>query len=138
MGNNILVISTDQELHRHIAKKITATLLNAADGKPLQQKVIWTNTADVFVEPKVFNRKDGSLMALMLRYSNYKTAVSFSYEKKFQQTQKVELYGLDESLNASLQKTVNADENFRYWSSDMADNGNFFLMQEGDDRIVCP
>jgi len=136
-GDQLLVISTDQKLHRHVAKEIRATLVNISDGKIVKEKVLLTNDADKFVEVKVFNKQDGQFAKLMVRSTHYKGGMTMNLEKQIRQSTKLEFYGIAGDLEAKAVQTITPDEKAKFVRAALADNGNLFLFFENDKQLLA-
>jgi hypothetical protein len=137
LGNNILAICSDQETDRDVTKEVKGFLLNATDGKIIKQSILYTNPVKKYIEVAVFNKKDDSPIAFTIRTTEWSGGLSGKYKKQLRSTEKLDIYSVNENLQPTMVNSFKPDEDLEFMRSDMADNGNLFLLFMKDKQIIA-
>jgi hypothetical protein len=84
--------------------EIHVQVISAANGKVLQDKVIFNNGTKIYIEPKILTRQDGTFIGLLVRVSNYPLKNYYDSEKERKErlsTSKLSLLELGSDLSVA-------------------------------------
>lgn len=136
-GNNILAVTTDQETDRDVTKEVKAYLLNGTDGKIVKQSIVFTNPVKKYIEVAVFNKADASFRGLTIRTTEWGGGVSGKFKKQLRTTEKLDVYNVNENLQATLVNSFTPAEDLEFLRADMAENGTLYLLYMQEKQIVA-
>jgi len=120
------------------SKTISAVLVNGTTGKKIQEKVVFDNGQDAYIDSRILIRPDGTFISLLVRVSNSeKSRMDPDKELKERLTSaKLSLLELQTDLSVKTIDIKAAGKEGLFLGSQVGKNDDFFFCSILDDQLI--
>ncbi|NII24755.1 hypothetical protein HB364_06685 [Pseudoflavitalea sp. X16] len=124
----------------HVIKKIYAVSISAEKGTIIEEKEIFSNATENFIDVKINTNPDETLSHLLVRYTDYKGNRFLSVNTKYSNlraTNNLELISVNKDLSVSVQKLNSGSIGGAFLTCTTMQDGCVVVISENEGTLIA-